>query len=78
MYLEFAYTLRPLKGYGLKVSYMRNYPFYKKGLEEMWKKVRRWGRNFQEKRRQMWAPGASRVGERDSGFRFQKLNFSGY
>ncbi|GFV51714.1 hypothetical protein TNCV_1320701 [Trichonephila clavipes] len=41
MYLEFAYKLRPLKGYGLKVSYTRNYPFSKKGLERALKK-RRW------------------------------------
>ncbi|GFS98318.1 hypothetical protein TNCV_2208571 [Trichonephila clavipes] len=38
-YLEFAYMLTPLKGYDLKVSYTRNYPFSKKGLEGVFKKV---------------------------------------
>ncbi|GFT62837.1 transposable element Tcb1 transposase [Trichonephila clavipes] len=42
IYLEFAYKLRPLKGYDLKVSYTRNYPFSKKGLEGALKKCRRW------------------------------------
>ncbi|GFW33019.1 uncharacterized protein TNCV_1939431 [Trichonephila clavipes] len=42
IYLEFAYKLRLLKGYDLKVSYTRNYSFSEKGLDGVLKKVRWW------------------------------------
>ncbi|GFU27886.1 DUF4817 domain-containing protein [Trichonephila clavipes] len=48
IYLEFAYKLRPFKGYDLKVSYTRNYPFSKQALERALKKVRRWELWFQQ------------------------------
>ncbi|GFU11634.1 hypothetical protein TNCV_4321051 [Trichonephila clavipes] len=44
--LEFAFKLRPLKGYALKISCMRNYSFSEKGLDGVLKEVRRWGMTY--------------------------------